>query len=64
MRRLMAVIASNRVGLKPLVTHRFKLDQIEGAYKTEVALKNDLDELWAIRLTNPCGCEESAQSAL
>jgi threonine dehydrogenase-like Zn-dependent dehydrogenase len=33
MRRLMDVIASNRVDLKPLVTHRFKLDQIEDAYE-------------------------------
>jgi len=33
MRRLMEVIASNRVDLKPLVTHRFKLDQIEKAYE-------------------------------
>lgn len=32
MRRLMAVIASGRADLKPLVTHRFKLDQIEAAY--------------------------------
>ena len=32
MRRLMEVIASNRVDLKPMVTHRFKLDQIEAAY--------------------------------
>lgn len=32
MRRLMEVIASNRVDLTPLVTHRFKLDQIEEAY--------------------------------
>jgi alcohol dehydrogenase len=32
MRRLMDVIASHRVDLKPLVTHRFKLDQIETAY--------------------------------
>ena len=29
----MNVIASNRVDLKPLVTHRFKLDQIEAAYE-------------------------------
>jgi threonine dehydrogenase-like Zn-dependent dehydrogenase len=33
MRRLMGVIASGRVDLKPLVTHRFKLDQIEAAYE-------------------------------
>lgn len=32
MRRLMNVIAGGRVDLKPLVTHRFKLDQIEEAY--------------------------------
>lgn len=33
MRRLMEVIASGRANLKPLVTHRFKLDQIEEAYE-------------------------------
>lgn len=32
MRRLMAVVASRRVDLKPLVTHRFTLDRIEEAY--------------------------------
>ena len=32
MRRLMTVIASSRADLKPLVTHRFNLDQIEAAY--------------------------------
>ena len=32
MRRLMEVVASGRADLKPLVTHRFKLDQIEEAY--------------------------------
>ena len=32
MRRLMEVIASNRVDLTPLVTHRMKLDDIEKAY--------------------------------
>jgi alcohol dehydrogenase len=33
MRRLMEVIASGRVDTRPLVTHRFKLDQIEEAYE-------------------------------
>lgn len=33
MRRLMSVIASGRIDLKPLVTHRFRLDQIEAAYE-------------------------------
>lgn len=33
MKRLMSVIQSNRVNLTPLVTHRFKLDQIEEAYE-------------------------------
>ena len=33
MRRLMAVIQSGRVDLKPMVTHRFKLHDIEAAYE-------------------------------
>ncbi len=33
MRRLMAVIASGRADLKPLVTHRYALDDIEAAYE-------------------------------
>jgi threonine dehydrogenase-like Zn-dependent dehydrogenase len=33
MRRLMNVIESGRVDLKPLVTHRFRLDDIEKAYE-------------------------------
>jgi alcohol dehydrogenase len=32
MRRLMDVVASGQVDLKPLVTHHFKLDEIEAAY--------------------------------
>ena len=32
MRRLMDVIASGRIDLRPMVTHRFKLDEIEAAY--------------------------------
>jgi alcohol dehydrogenase len=32
MRRLMSVIASGRIDLRPMVTHRFKLDQIVQAY--------------------------------
>jgi len=32
MRRLMEVIANGRLDLKPLVTHRFKLDQVVEAY--------------------------------
>ncbi|WP_147182185.1 zinc-binding dehydrogenase, partial [Ciceribacter naphthalenivorans] len=32
MRRLMEVCASGRIDLKPLVTHRYKLDDIEAAY--------------------------------
>jgi alcohol dehydrogenase len=32
MRRLMSVIASGRIDLKPLVTHRFRLDDTEAAY--------------------------------
>ncbi len=33
MRRLMSAISSGRVDLGSLVTHRFKLDEIEQAYE-------------------------------
>jgi len=33
MRRLMNVVASGRIDLRPMVTHRFALDQIEQAYE-------------------------------
>ncbi len=33
MRRLMNVVASGRIDLEPLVTHRFKLEEIEQAYE-------------------------------
>jgi threonine dehydrogenase-like Zn-dependent dehydrogenase len=33
MRRLMNIVASRRVDLEPLVTHRFRLDEIEQAYE-------------------------------
>ena len=33
MRRLMETISSGRIDTRPLVTHRFKLDQIEEAYE-------------------------------
>jgi len=33
MRRLMSVVASGGVDLRPLVTHRFTLDRIEQAYE-------------------------------
>jgi alcohol dehydrogenase len=33
MRRLMEVVGSGRIDTRPLVTHRFKLDEIEAAYE-------------------------------
>jgi alcohol dehydrogenase len=40
MRRLMNVVASGRADLRPLVTHRYKLDQIEEAYELFAAQKD------------------------
>ena len=33
MRRLMDVVAAGRVSLEAMVTHHFKLDEIEAAYE-------------------------------
>lgn len=33
MRRLMSIVASGRLDTRPLVTHRYKLDEIEAAYE-------------------------------
>jgi threonine dehydrogenase-like Zn-dependent dehydrogenase len=40
MKRLMNVVASGRVDLKPLVTHRFKLSQIVEAYELFASQKD------------------------
>ena len=48
MRRLMAVIASGRIDLKSLVTHRFKLDDTERAYEL---FANQRDGVLKVALT-------------
>lgn len=48
MRRLMEVIESERVDLKPLVTHRFKLNEIETAYEL---FANQLDGVLKVAIT-------------
>lgn len=48
MRRLMAVIASGRIDLKPMVTHRYKLDDIETAYEL---FANQRDGVMKIAIT-------------
>jgi alcohol dehydrogenase len=48
MRRLMEVIAGGRVDLKPLVTHRFKLDEIEEAYEL---FSNQRDGVMKVAIT-------------
>jgi len=42
MRRLMSVVASGRIDLRPLVTHRFKLDDIEVAYELFAHQRDDV----------------------
>ena len=48
MRRLMNVIASGRIDLEPLVTHRFRLEQIEEAYEL---FANQRDGVLKVALT-------------
>ena len=48
MRRLLNVVASGDVNLEPLVTHRFKLDQIESAYEL---FANQRDGVMKIAIT-------------
>lgn len=63
MRRLMSVIASERVDLRPLVTHRFKLDDVERAYELfagqrDGVLKVAITPLWG---SAPCGPQPAAR---
>jgi alcohol dehydrogenase len=48
MRRLMAVIESGRVDLSAMVTHRFKLDEIEAAYEL---FANQRDGVFKVAIT-------------
>jgi threonine dehydrogenase-like Zn-dependent dehydrogenase len=48
MRRLIDAVASGRADLRPLVTHRFKLDQIEEAYEL---FANQRDGVLKVALT-------------
>jgi threonine dehydrogenase-like Zn-dependent dehydrogenase len=48
MRRLMSVIASGQVDLSPMVTHRFKLDEIETAYDL---FSNQRDGVFKVAIT-------------
>jgi alcohol dehydrogenase len=48
MRRLIGVIAGARLDLRPLVTHRFKLDDIEDAYEL---FANQLDGVLKVAIT-------------
>ena len=48
MRRLMSVIESGRVDLSAMVTHRFKLDEIEQAYDL---FANQRDGVFKVAIT-------------
>ena len=48
MRRLMSVLQSGRVDLRPLITHRFTLDQIEDAYDL---FANQRDQVLKVAIT-------------
>ena len=48
MRRLMDVIASGRIDARPLVTHRYKLDEIEEAYEL---FANQRDSVLKVAIT-------------
>lgn len=48
MRRLMGVVASGRVDVTPLVTHRFRLDEIEAAYEL---FSNQRDGVMKVAIT-------------
>jgi alcohol dehydrogenase len=48
MRKLIDMIAARRVDLKPLVTHRFKLDEIEAAYDP---FANQIDGVIKVAIT-------------
>jgi threonine dehydrogenase-like Zn-dependent dehydrogenase len=48
MRRLMAVIEFGRVDLSAMVTHRFKLDEIEAAYEL---FANQRDGVFKVAIT-------------
>ena len=63
MRRLIAVIQSGRVDLRPMVTHRFQLDEIEAAYDQGDCIWNSLRDKWAQYLPSPRRKPGSSPSA-
>ena len=60
MRRLMDVVASHRVDLRPMVTHRFKLDDIEAAYDL---FSNQRDGVLKVAITSTFHEESDGQPA-